>query len=539
MSHASRMAPVQAPREQAAPEQRTAKGISRECPAGNQALLRRLQAKLAVGAVNDPLEHEADAVADRVMRMADPGAVSRGAPPRISRKCAACEGDEKQTVRTKRDGTDTGESEAPDTVQDALSSPGRPLDPQTRAFFEPRFGRDLGDVRIHTGAAADRSARDVNAQAFTVGRDVVFGAGRFAPSTQAGRHLLAHELTHVAQQDGAPATAVRRDTNQDADAENGDSGKGGGGGKKPAVKAPAGICGKGSAKSVVTMGNATFAMCDLTDLSRLDYAAAVEHPNPAGEDVVGTVEMRALELALFGYVGYDLPAPPKGSTEPVDGGSEMDWQHGFIQTIRSLKYTANYQRGWSSTREVTTPRRDASGAGVPAPWYSNQSMPSYSIMIGKQIKTVSGPIAFGPEFIGTDPVGVLDTPQSTFYETVPADQYPVCPCSWMESVRAQGEIDTWLVVTRAGKGQVESDLGFLQHITTTFDLKAEKASNYAVQGKPTMTFEDGRGKNSPVLGGALANDDLMKEKIVEGQPCPVTIPQVKCPVQSPKSAPKQ
>ncbi len=87
-------------------------------------------------------------------------------------------------------------------VDEVLRSPGRPLDPDSRAFFEPRFGRDLGEVRVRADAGAARSARAVGALAYTVGRDVVFGAGRFAPGTAAGRRLLAHELTHVLQQRG-------------------------------------------------------------------------------------------------------------------------------------------------------------------------------------------------------------------------------------------------------------------------------------------------------------------------------------------------
>lgn len=81
---------------------------------------------------------------------------------------------------------------------------GRALDAGTRAFFEARLGRDLGAVRVHSGAQADASARSVNALAFTLGRDVVFRGDRFSPGTGEGRRLLAHELTHVAQQGFAP-----------------------------------------------------------------------------------------------------------------------------------------------------------------------------------------------------------------------------------------------------------------------------------------------------------------------------------------------
>ena len=91
---------------------------------------------------------------------------------------------------------------APPSVREALSSAGQPLTPETRAFFEPRFGRDLSEVRVYTGGAAEQSARDVRAHAYTVGHNIVFGLGRFAPGTYAGRRLIAHELTHTLQQQG-------------------------------------------------------------------------------------------------------------------------------------------------------------------------------------------------------------------------------------------------------------------------------------------------------------------------------------------------
>lgn len=94
---------------------------------------------------------------------------------------------------------------APSIVQEALRSPGQPLDTGTRQFFEPRFGQDFSRVRVHTDARAAESARAVNALAYTVGQSVVFGTGKYSPSGSEGRSLLAHELTHVLQQDGTTA----------------------------------------------------------------------------------------------------------------------------------------------------------------------------------------------------------------------------------------------------------------------------------------------------------------------------------------------
>jgi Domain of unknown function (DUF4157) len=92
-------------------------------------------------------------------------------------------------------------SGVPPIVHEVLRSPGQALDAGTRAFMEPRFGFDFSGVRVHTDGRAAVSARAVNAVAYTVGRDVVFGEGMYAPGTSEGKRLLAHELTHVVQQE--------------------------------------------------------------------------------------------------------------------------------------------------------------------------------------------------------------------------------------------------------------------------------------------------------------------------------------------------
>jgi len=94
----------------------------------------------------------------------------------------------------------TEHGDTPSIVHEVLSPSGQPLDAETRAFMEPRLGHDFGQVRVHTDAKAAESARAVNSRAYTVGREVVFGAGQYAPKTTAGQRLLAHELTHVVQQ---------------------------------------------------------------------------------------------------------------------------------------------------------------------------------------------------------------------------------------------------------------------------------------------------------------------------------------------------
>jgi len=92
---------------------------------------------------------------------------------------------------------------APASVEHALADPGKPLETPAAAGHERRFGHDFSRVRVHTGTAAEQSARDVDAHAYTIGHDMVFAAGQFAPHTHQGRRLIAHELTHVVQQSRA------------------------------------------------------------------------------------------------------------------------------------------------------------------------------------------------------------------------------------------------------------------------------------------------------------------------------------------------
>jgi hypothetical protein len=110
--------------------------------------------------------------------------------------------------RRATDGTTEIDDESEQAINSRTSG-GRPLPERTREYFEPRFGRDFGDVRVHTGPQADEAARSIDATAFTLGTDIVFKSGSYRPGTSAGRKLLAHELTHVVQQNGPPQTNER------------------------------------------------------------------------------------------------------------------------------------------------------------------------------------------------------------------------------------------------------------------------------------------------------------------------------------------
>jgi hypothetical protein len=169
-----------------------------------RSLTRAIQPKLVVGRADDPLEREADRIADQVMRIPHPEPAISTEPLRITRKCDACEEEEMtQTLRPKETAAHRAsvEREAPAIVHEVLRSPGHPLDKPTRDFFEPRFGRDFSRIRLRTDERASLSASAVRSRAYTVGSDVVFGAAEWSPKGDRGRWLLAHELAHATQQE--------------------------------------------------------------------------------------------------------------------------------------------------------------------------------------------------------------------------------------------------------------------------------------------------------------------------------------------------
>ncbi len=183
-------------------------GAGKAGPTGECADCRRkqtLQPKLTVNPPGDRFEQEADHVAERVLRMPDDEAEIQRAPLSIQRLPSVeqrqAEEEEEEMLQTKAEaGAAHAGRQAPPVVHEVLRAPGRSLDGETRSFMERRFGHDFSGVRVHAGGKASASARSVGARAYTVGRDVVFGAGQYAPGTTQGRRLLAHELTHVVQQ---------------------------------------------------------------------------------------------------------------------------------------------------------------------------------------------------------------------------------------------------------------------------------------------------------------------------------------------------
>ena len=216
--------------------------------AGNQAVSRlmrsgALQAELRIGQPGDVYEQEADRVAEAVMRMPEPGVQRQVEPeeeetlqskplanqitslvqiqrqeepeeeeemlqakplaeeitPLVQRQVEPEEEEEELQAKATSGHISEANPNLESDIQ-SLKGGGKSLSENDRAFFEPRFGRDFSQVRVHTDTRAAEAARAVNARAFTVGRDVAFGTGQYVPGTSEGRRLLAHELTHVIQQ---------------------------------------------------------------------------------------------------------------------------------------------------------------------------------------------------------------------------------------------------------------------------------------------------------------------------------------------------
>lgn len=181
--------------------------------AGNMAVQNlfrgSLQAKLRVSSTGDACEQEADRVAEHVMSSQVPSVQRKCAPRQEGAARPKCEEDEK--LQTKE-----SPGHAPHInreVASALSSlqgGGQPLSPSIRTLFEPRFGRTFNDVRVHMDSEAAETANAINARAFTVGKDIVFGADQYSPHSRDGQLLLAHELTHVVQQEGSAGGPIQR-----------------------------------------------------------------------------------------------------------------------------------------------------------------------------------------------------------------------------------------------------------------------------------------------------------------------------------------
>lgn len=143
----------------------------------------QLKSNLPVSQPSDHAEQQADQIADQVMQSSSQlGAINQSQSASVQRKSA----------NTKTETSKSTDAAVP-------QQQGQPLNETTRSFMEPRFGEDFSNVRVHTDSSAQQSARALDAKAYTVGNDIVFGNGEYKPESESGKHLLAHELAHVVQ----------------------------------------------------------------------------------------------------------------------------------------------------------------------------------------------------------------------------------------------------------------------------------------------------------------------------------------------------
>ena len=196
---------------------------------GNRGVGRMIQAKMHVSQPGDQLEKEADQTADRVMRMPEPQSEDqeelrrqpaeekedneklqkKAEPPELDdelQRATALAEEEKKLQAQSDGGQASTVSPQAQARLNHLRGNGRPLPESVRTSFEPRFGYDFSHVRVHTDGHAANLAKSLKARAFTVGHDIAFGSGEYAPESATGQKLLAHELTHVIQQNGETAT---------------------------------------------------------------------------------------------------------------------------------------------------------------------------------------------------------------------------------------------------------------------------------------------------------------------------------------------
>ncbi|MEO6949664.1 MAG: DUF4157 domain-containing protein [Ginsengibacter sp.] len=161
------------------------------------------QPKLTINQPNDVYEKEADAMADKVMRMPENNQLFFSPNPFpvsvVQRKCAHCKEEEK-IQRKDNNTTETGADSTVENYVGSLNGKGKSLSAEEKTFFEPKFGYDFSGVQLHTNTAANLSAKSINSLAYTHGNHIVFGQDQYQPNTHSGKKLMSHELTHVVQQ---------------------------------------------------------------------------------------------------------------------------------------------------------------------------------------------------------------------------------------------------------------------------------------------------------------------------------------------------
>ena len=398
------------------------------------------QPKLTVNQPNDVYEKEADHMADKVMRMTDTtinqdaffkraintvqrkchhcveeekkmtlkestsetpayttlnqDAFFKPVTNHVQRKCQACEEEEDKVHRKESSESEVRGDNELDTYVGHLHSSGQPMPETSRQFFEPRFGHDFSNVRLHTDTAAAKSAQSINALAYTSGNNIVFNSGQYAPGSGPGQRLMAHELTHVVQQGTAAETqTIQRDMN------NGVTQQQGGGaqqlGTDPQCEgfAPIAKVTKKDHGTTTVLGlmSDTFDVFN-TGAGNVTTVGCVANAS----NTVGEITF----LAAAGGPAWQTTAKLQDCTDPAPTPKSpaLPWRVGFIQTVESATYGAKY--GNNKFTSVKSAGRDALNSKVAAPWYD----------------TPNG--SFGSQLYPTVPQ-INDTPHTSFPDSAP------------------------------------------------------------------------------------------------------------------------
>ncbi|PSQ17467.1 hypothetical protein BRD00_07080 [Halobacteriales archaeon QS_8_69_26] len=296
--------------------------------------------------------------------------------------CSECEDDGVQ--RSAEDGNGGGDVESKIS---AARKGGQPLSDETRSFFEPRFGADFSDVTVHTGSEADEAARAVDAEAFTVGTDVVFREGAYNPGTQGGKELLAHELTHVTQQNDVSAEGggVQRQ-----------AAKKGGGGESEGVAQESRVTGSepflplqiSCLRQAGACGMGSMALPQLNEVCRASGFAPVPPTNYEGPDLtqedlqcgtsLGKIVARTVDEVYSGWLSTlpDCPCTVEGAkqhgefentkgpwSENMHAGAEYDFRATGYSSVGDTHH--GQQCMYDAAGQLIT---EGEGRGTPDVW---------------------------------------------------------------------------------------------------------------------------------------------------------------------------
>jgi len=371
------------------------------------------------------------------------------------------------------------EDAARDHVRSGQLGAGAPLAASTRAAMEVAYGQGFGDVRVHTDERASSMASGLGARAFTVGNQIAFAAGNYAPGSAVGDALLAHELAHVAQQRGGSSTGASSQAHE-ADADHAAAQAvsamyagemSAGPTVTPALKAGVGVqrCpGGGSAPAA----------------SALTFTSSSFSPGAGG---AVTASARPTQMAI-----QSAPFSSTGSVA-VAGGTDADaqgWDVGYLQTVRSSRRTGHYTGSPANTKfEVTLPAntRDGNPAGG-APWYDDAN-PSAKKAVSKTGVT--------------ETVALWDQPGMGFAWDTPDG------LGKLASVDGKDQFAAWVVVRKRASPNTIQFINW-----ETWEVNWAATSTYASAGTKTATATGatasggsgpGQGGNSPNLTGGVAN----------------------------------